>query len=420
MTTAPIPRRGLLATGALALGSLPASVIGAAHAGTPPVRPSRMISAADFGAVGDGSTDDSKALQAAFNEVFKGEGGFLLIPPGTYRVTRTLRILPAQGNMTRHSGVIAHGARFLSAIENQANVLEIVSKGTVRFLLLEGLDILGMGKEGHGIYVECDRSDDYLYNFCLRDIVVQGCKGDGCRMVGNVFEGQVINSYFRKNGGNGITFSHGEHGGILSSMHVFGCVFGDNSAHGAALIRNCYDVAFHGCYFLLNGGFGFVAENGCTLLSNCGFENNHMQAADFAHGDAAISLNSFGTLVGCTAYSIFNQTRLLRAYITSRLTLIGCSGSGDRQAREASLAQLSGTKPSLATLIGCQGAISTTGGFEALELGGTGGGARFGSEWQSNILPRLGNYRLWVDKSGRLRLKDGAPSSDEDGAPVGT
>ena len=43
------------------------------------------------------------------------------------------------------------------------------------------------------------------------------------------------------------------------------------------------------------------------------------------------------------------------------------------------------------------------GGLEALELGNPGVGARFGSDWQSAILPRLGNYRLWVDKGGRLR-----------------
>ena len=379
-----------------------------------------MTSARDFGAVGDGLTDDTAALQSALNESFKKDGGMLWIPPGTYRVTRSLQILPLHsGDIGHQSGVIAHGARLLSAIENHRNVVEIVSRATVRFLLIEGLDILGMGKEGHGIYVECDRSDNYLYNFCLRDIVVQGCKGDGCRMVGNVFEGQIINSYFRKNGGNGITFSHGEHGGILSSIHVFGCVFGDNKAQGAALIRNCYDVAFHGCYFLLNGAFGLVAENGCTLLSNCGFENNHMDAGDFAHGDAAVNLNSFGTLLACTSYSLFYQTRLLRAFVTGSLTLLGCSGSGDGKARNAGLALLAGTKPSLATVIGCHGEIATKDGFEAIEIGAAGGGARFGSAWQSAILPRLGNYHLWVDKSGRLRLKDGAPASDEDGALVG-
>lgn len=33
---------------------------------------------------------------------------------------------------------------------------------------------------------------------------------------------------------------------------------------------------------------------------------------------------------------------------------------------------------------------------------------------------RLGDYRLWVDSSGRLRIKSGAPSGDTDGTVVGT
>jgi hypothetical protein len=32
----------------------------------------------------------------------------------------------------------------------------------------------------------------------------------------------------------------------------------------------------------------------------------------------------------------------------------------------------------------------------------------------------LGAYRLWVDGSGRLRVKNGAPTSDTDGTIVGT
>ena len=32
----------------------------------------------------------------------------------------------------------------------------------------------------------------------------------------------------------------------------------------------------------------------------------------------------------------------------------------------------------------------------------------------------LGNYRIWVDATGKLRLKDGIPTSDTDGTVVGT
>jgi hypothetical protein len=41
------------------------------------------------------------------------------------------------------------------------------------------------------------------------------------------------------------------------------------------------------------------------------------------------------------------------------------------------------------------------------------------SAWNSNHL-KLGNYSLWVDATGDLRIKNGAPSSDTDGTVVGT
>jgi len=39
--------------------------------------------------------------------------------------------------------------------------------------------------------------------------------------------------------------------------------------------------------------------------------------------------------------------------------------------------------------------------------------------WNSGQLLRLGPYRFWVDSSGRLRIKNGDPSSDTDGTVVG-
>jgi len=410
MTTS---RRAMLGAGAaLAMAATPDPGIAA------PARERQGAQA--FGTVGDGIADDSAALQRALDATFApgSRTPFLVIPPGTYRLTRPLRI-DLRENQTRPGGIIAHGARLISKIGDGRPVLSITARATVRFLLIEGLDIQGSGNDGHGLHIECDDRDHYIYNFCLRDLTIQECGGDGCRLLGNVFEGQIINSYFRKNRGNGATFAHGLKGGILSAIHVFGAVFGDNGGHGAALIHHCYDVAFHGCYFLLNAKFGLVAENGCTLLSNCGFENNHESAGDFARGDAGIDLRGFATLVGCTAYSMFNQTRLLRAYVVGRLVMIGCSGDGDARAKGAGLASLAGRKDASAVIIGCAGAVDYRDGFDGVEMGGAGGGARFPADWRSPNLLRIGDHRLWVDGRGRLRAKNGRPAADDDGGVVG-
>jgi hypothetical protein len=42
-----------------------------------------------------------------------------------------------------------------------------------------------------------------------------------------------------------------------------------------------------------------------------------------------------------------------------------------------------------------------------------------GSAWNGGNLIQLGVYRLWVDASGRLRIKNGVPVSDTDGTIVG-
>jgi hypothetical protein len=114
---------------------------------------------------------------------------------------------------------------------------------------------------------------------------------------------------------------------------------------------------------------------------------------------------------------MFKQTRLIQAYVVSQLAMIGCTGSGDDKAKGAGLARIGGEKKARAVVMSCQGAVEYMNGFEALEIGASGqGGVRFASHWQSPNLLQLGNHRFWVDKSGKLRLKNGVPTSDDDGS----
>jgi len=134
MTHSDNSRRGVLGIGAgfaLASLTLPAAAQQPPRA-PPPGR--QMLSTASFGAVGDAVADDSAPLQAALDAAFAPNGpGFLLIPPGTYKVSRTLRVASPEGqrgDLTRHHGISAHGARLLSTITDGSNVLEFVSRST--------------------------------------------------------------------------------------------------------------------------------------------------------------------------------------------------------------------------------------------------------------------------------------------------
>jgi hypothetical protein len=65
--------------------------------------------------------------------------------------------------------------------------------------------------------------------------------------------------------------------------------------------------------------------------------------------------------------------------------------------------------------------VSTSGvqHFDALATAADQKGFIAGAAWNGGNLLQLGVYRLWVDSSGRLRIKNANPSSDVDGTIVG-
>lgn len=323
----------------------------------------RMLSAADFGAIGDGVADDTAAIQAVLNQLTADGGTFVEIPPGTYKISSTLNVSFPQDS-SAHIGIQSHGAILKSAITNNTPVLQIVSNAVVRFFLIEGLQIKGNGQEGHGLVLRADNQAVFLYNMCLRDVFIEGCGGDGCQIIGNIFESQIENCFFRQNR-NGLSMGNSTSGGVLSAIHLYGCVFGQNRQVGCLMVNDATDAGFHGCYFLENGSWGANCPNGFTLMSNCGFENNWMAAGNFGSGGAGVAFQNFGTMVACSATSRHYQTHLVRGYVTSIFSMTGCFRSGVETAGNMHLSDLSGTPGGRASIISCNGERDYRDGFQA-------------------------------------------------------
>jgi len=91
----------------------------------------------DFGAVGDGTTDDTAAIQAALNQSQQGPCSHVIIPKGTYKVIDTLRIY-RNTRLTLHPGATilrCHDYSFLVNGDNGATYQGYEGHGNI---IIEG------------------------------------------------------------------------------------------------------------------------------------------------------------------------------------------------------------------------------------------------------------------------------------------
>lgn len=98
----------------------------------------RPLSVKDYGAVGDGVTDDTAAIQAAFNALTSG-GSALHIPAGTYLITSELQLNPLDGTVVYGDG----SKTLLNYTPTTGIALSIGRSSTVSNILVKDFDITG-------------------------------------------------------------------------------------------------------------------------------------------------------------------------------------------------------------------------------------------------------------------------------------
>lgn len=108
-----------------------------------------------YGAVGDGKTDDTNALQEAINEA-KLENKIVFIPPGTYRTTRALRLYEHQKliGSNRNTTTIKRTGTIKEMGETYAAALILAKSDDYVFEYTEGQEV-------RDISFTCDESVDY-------------------------------------------------------------------------------------------------------------------------------------------------------------------------------------------------------------------------------------------------------------------
>lgn len=197
------------------------------------------------GAVGDGVTDDTTAVQAAITAAFNVPGGIVIVPPGTYKISSPLTTPSDTAGAIRILGM-GRPKGFTGGVNGDASADQgatlaysgttgdifsaSLSSGNKRqYITIESITLKGnkaSGTSGHGLHFQATATTTGIL-VCLRDVTVTDCKQHGIFFDGNVFESQFYNVRSLQNGDRG--FKAAANGSTLpGETRLFGCTFNNN------------------------------------------------------------------------------------------------------------------------------------------------------------------------------------------------
>ncbi|GLQ87359.1 right-handed parallel beta-helix repeat-containing protein [Dyella flagellata] len=179
------------ATLALAAVALPASATNWWNP-TPTVSiGSASLNVRNFGALGNGSADDTAAIQAAINAL-PSTGGTVEVPAGTYMINALKGV-----GLRSHTRLLLDTGATLQAIPNSASRYWVVRAWNVNNVEIAGGTVLGersqhqgtTGEWGYGINIS---ASSYVY---VHDISVANSWGDGLLVGASGSGATVVPSY---------------------------------------------------------------------------------------------------------------------------------------------------------------------------------------------------------------------------------
>lgn len=276
-------------------------------------------------------------LQAALDK-----GQILDLPGGTLDVAQTMKFT-LKATTQGWTGLRGGGLKINSRITDGSPVMvfEVAKDGIdFRYLALRDFGIFGTGKEGDGLTVRCDTNSSWIYSSVLRDVAVEHCGGNGIVLEGSFFESSLFDVWTHGNAHHGCVLQHKN--GQVSAINVSGGGHRKNGQYGMATLNGSRDVKQFGVYYCENQGGGLLADQGFTLLSGCGFENNK---------GAGVKFQNFGTIIGCTGSTNGPQRYLLDGYLAGGDLTVISTGVEDYGQSGSKLAKLDGNGPVTARLI---------------------------------------------------------------------
>lgn len=291
-----------------------------------------MVDVRAYGAIGDDSTDDTAALQAA-HDALPAAGGVLYVPVGTYRFTtwsisKPTIIVGSGGGVTASATILKHtgsgvavdvatGARGTHIRDLQLRTLS--GAGTIGIRLncneprIENVyiyDTTGAGFAGFSTAAIQAGSSSQVNDLLLRDVYIRQQPADGLQLL-NVSEGTIDHCSFVQCQGDGVQVGDATNDSNNINF-VNGTRFGSANVAGSRCIR-------------------VVRAPYRMLVDECYFESDNVNGANYAiDTDGAVG-GQVDSIIVRDSYFVGNSFGANAAYAIRgnvsglELTVAGCS-----------------------------------------------------------------------------------------------
>lgn len=207
-----------------------------------------------YGAIGDGSTDDSTAIQAAIDACFAAGGGTTILPEGTYTIDTTL-VLPSLVHL------VGQG-RSVTILKLKDNADSTVIK-SLNFDTLKDSD-------ASTVALGCN------YRFGLHRLTIDGNKANNASGYGVQFYGKnyIVRDVFIRNAKEDGFYTESGSGpsgtGDLDTIEAcIGPLWVKSCDGNGITMRGPHDAYFDQIWTLLNGGIGFVVQTSADYEGGC-------------------------------------------------------------------------------------------------------------------------------------------------------
>jgi len=399
------------------------------------------VSVADYGADPSGLTDSSSAFNAAVDAVIAKGGGPLWVPYGTYLINLdwSSRVIAGgyskilfYGNNSRFLGV--SGASALLTIDRGGSGDNYLGSAIIfhdcRFATESNVCSGGTPVINHAVYFSRSSADFYncVFSGGSRS-AFYGYNYQYGKFVDCQFNCSSVSPTIYPSAGCWIQSRYSE---TIADQMVFDrCVF-DSSRNGL-YIEGCQTLRVLNTRFqqhFVNGEGGLVIKNFLDgvgseniLISACHFEINQVRDIYMPNGSTSrtrvercLFANPIGYIPSFVATA--EQVSTVMSYIDNdfrtasgpTLTMSGNNAVLNYMGNDKNPTSVSTPDTNPQPIIQNPGSNNIDFKFSQLKLSAFWG--------RPGLL--LDSYYLWVDAAGRLRIKNGAPTSDTDGTVVGT